>query len=82
MFNFGNNNPVSVLGLVNAISLHMESTHLRPVIKNNAKGEIHSQYLDSSRAKQILNWEPKYSLSTGLQQTIEWYIEYLSSSNV
>lgn len=81
-FNFGNNNPVSVLDLVNAISLHMGNTHLTPVIKDSAKGEIHSQYLDSSRAQEILDWEPKYSLSAGLQQTIKWYIEYLSSSNV
>ncbi len=81
-FNFGNNNPISVLDLVNTISLHMEQTHLTPVIKNQAKGEIHSQYLNSSKARQILNWGPKYSLSEGLQQTIKWYVDYLGNTNV
>ena len=60
----------------------MEQTHLTPVIKNQAKGEIHSQYLNSSKARQILNWGPKYSLSEGLQQTIKWYVDYLGNTNV
>ena len=31
--------------------------------------------LDISRAKQLLNWEPKYSLMDGLAKTIEWIRE-------
>ena len=31
--------------------------------------------LDISRAKQFLNWEPKYSLMDGLARTIEWIRE-------
>jgi GDP-L-fucose synthase len=31
--------------------------------------------LDVSRAKQLLNWSPKTDLRTGLQNTIDWYIQ-------
>jgi dTDP-D-glucose 4,6-dehydratase len=28
---------------------------------------------DNSRAKKLLEWEPKFSLREGLKPTIEWY---------
>ena len=34
-----------------------------------------SRALDNSRAKELLGWEPKFDLETGLQKTIEWYIK-------
>ena len=77
-FNFGNNAPISVLDLVNMITTAMNISHLEPIITNTAKGEIHSQYLDSTKAKHDLNWEPSYSLEQGLKSTIEWYTEFLS----
>lgn len=81
-FNFGNNNPVSVLDLVDKISDLMGKNHIKPTIENSAIGEIHSQYLDSSKAKQMLNWEPNYSLEKGLTETIEWYTTFLSGEYV
>ena len=35
-----------------------------------------SRALDIKRAKELLNWEPKFSLQDGLRKTIEWYISY------
>lgn len=32
-----------------------------------------SRALDNSRAKEILGWEPKFSLEEGLRRTIDWY---------
>ncbi len=32
-----------------------------------------SRALDNSRARQLLGWEPRYSLEEGLRRTIEWY---------
>ena len=80
-FNFGNNNPVSVINLVETITKYMGKEHLQPKITNTAHGEIHSQYLDSSKANHLLQWEPQYSLETGLIQTIEWYTDFLSNSH-
>jgi nucleoside-diphosphate-sugar epimerase len=32
-----------------------------------------SRALDNTRAKELLKWEPKFSLEDGLRQTIDWY---------
>lgn len=33
-----------------------------------------SRALDNKRAKEVLGWEPKYTLAMGLKETIEWYL--------
>jgi len=35
-------------------------------------GEVLATYLDSSKAKTVLGWEPKVSLHAGLRQVVEW----------
>ena len=35
-------------------------------------GEIQRIYLDASRAKRVLGWEPKVSFAEGLRRTVEW----------
>ena len=32
-----------------------------------------SLFLDCSRAKELLNWEPKYTLDEGIKKTLTWY---------
>ena len=34
-----------------------------------------SRSLDNSRAKQLLGWEPQFTLKQGLEQTIKWFVE-------
>ena len=81
-FNFGNNSPVSVLDLVKKICESMDKHHIKPIIENSAQGEIHSQYLDSTKANQLLSWEPTYSLEQGLKETIDWYKKFLPGKYV
>ncbi len=35
-------------------------------------GEIQRIYLDASRAKQVLGWEPTVTFRTGLERTVDW----------
>ena len=72
-FNFGNDKPVTVLEIVSVIQKLMKKEKLKPKILNAAKGEIKDQYLDSSKARRLLSWKPKYALERGLKETIEWY---------
>ena len=74
-FNFGNETPVSVLELVREILCLMECSALEPVILNEANHEIPRQYLDCSKARRMLSWEPRYGLEQGLRETIAWYRE-------
>lgn len=78
-FNFSPEQPVTVLELVARIQRLMGCENLAPKILNSARGEIHSQYLDASKANRILDWKPHYSLDDGLVETIDWYRQYLAN---
>ena len=71
-FNFSNENPISVLELVNEIYKISEQKP-RYKILNQAQHEIRDQYLSSKKSKKILGWKPKHSLRDGLKKTICWY---------
>ncbi len=75
-FNFSDEKPLSVLEMVNKIySLMQEKPKYK--ILNKAKFEIKDQYLDSSKARKLLGWKPEYTLDEALNETINWYKEYL-----
>jgi len=38
--------------------------------------------LDSSKAKDMLGWAPKFGLEEGLQKTVNWYGKYFEEKNV
>ena len=75
-FNFSNENPLSVLELVEQI-LQIMGSQLKPIIQNEASNEILSQYLNAEKARRVLGWEPLFSLGEGLKQTIAWYREFM-----
>lgn len=77
-FNFGLEQPVTVMEMVGAIQRLMDATHLEPEIQNTAEGEIHSQYLSARKARRILGWRPSFTLESGLQETIQWYRGFLA----
>ncbi len=77
-FNFSPERAVSVLELVSILQKQTNCNHLKPIIENIATGEIHSQYLDSTKARQNLDWLPAYSLEAGLAETIQWYDKFFS----
>lgn len=76
-FNFSNEVQLTVLDLVNKILKLMGKTYLQPIILDQATNEIKHQYLSAKKAREVLNWHPKYSFDEGLLETIEWYQIYL-----
>jgi CDP-glucose 4,6-dehydratase len=77
-FNFGMDDPQSVMEVVQAIIEVSDRPMLEPIVLAEAQNEIQDQYLDSRRAKRMLGWTPQYSLRDGLRETIAWYWEFLS----
>jgi CDP-glucose 4,6-dehydratase len=77
-FNFGMDNPKSVLEIVQTIIAVSDYPELEPVVLADAPHEIQAQYLDSSKAHRVLGWAARYSLEEGLRETLEWYREFLS----
>ena len=78
-FNFSNETPVSVLQIVERITRLMGSD-LKPVILNEASNEIRRQYLSSAKARKLLKWRPLVTLDEGLERTISWYSDFVSSA--
>jgi CDP-glucose 4,6-dehydratase len=72
-FNFGHGEPVAVLDLVNEIGRAMGCPHVNPIIESKAPNEIPAQWLDSSKARDRLDWQPAYQLPEGLARTVTWY---------
>jgi len=75
-FNFSNEQPLTVLEITEKILTLMKKTDLRPLIRNEAKGEIRHQYLSAQKARRLLGWQPRVSLEEGLKETIQWYRDY------
>lgn len=74
-YNFGTGKPVSVLDVVNTL-IAIHGKQIEPVILDQAKAEIHSQYLDCTRAKTVLDWTATHDLEAGLRKSYEWYADY------
>jgi CDP-glucose 4,6-dehydratase len=77
-FNFSNETQVTVLDLVTKI-VDLMGTDLDPIVQNQASNEIQHQFLDATKAKNILDWTPNFTLDRGLERTIVWYENFLDS---
>ncbi len=80
-FNFGLQSRVTVMDMTLAVLRLMGRSDLQPIIRNDAKGEIKDQSLDSGKARKWLGWSPSYSLEQGLTETIRWYRDYLGQGS-
>jgi CDP-glucose 4,6-dehydratase len=49
-----------------------------PNILNAASSEIKDQYLDSTKAHEVLDWHASVSLEDGLKKSFDWYRELLT----
>jgi len=73
-FNFGSKNIHSVLEVIEKAEKVL-GRKINYKILNNAKNEIPEQYLDWTKAKELLGWEPKTSLEEGLKETFDWHLK-------
>ena len=71
-FNFGSKNIFSVTECVEKIQKILDKK-IKYNILNIAENEIPVQYLDWSKAKEKLNWEPKTTFEQGIKKTFKWY---------
>lgn len=78
-FNFSTGTPLSVLELVEKI-LDVTGSDLKPDVRDEAPHEIAHQYLDATKAREVLGWEPRFTVDEALGRTVEWYQGFLGGS--
>jgi CDP-glucose 4,6-dehydratase len=73
-WNAGRAAPVSVREVVRRL-IEISGRDVEPEIKGEGTphGEIDRQFLDSTRIREELGWEPRFDLDRGLPITWEWY---------
>ena len=76
-FNFGSKNIFSVIEVIKKVEEILDAK-VNYKILNIAKNEIPKQYLDWSKAKKMLRWQPKYSFEEGVKESFDWYKDYLA----
>ncbi len=77
-FNFGTETPMSVTAMAQKILEVLGKPHLPLTILNQATNEIPRQYLDCTKARRLMHWEPKNTLEDSLRDTAQWYRGWLA----
>jgi UDP-glucuronate 4-epimerase len=70
--NLGNNNPVLLIDLVNIIYKKLDK---KPALiyKPMQAGDVDVTFADITRARNIINYQPKVGLEQGINSFIEWF---------
>ena len=75
-FNFSDESPLTVMKIYNAICEAAGRAGTEPLILNAASSEIKDQYLDSTKAHNVLGWRASITLEEGLKKSFDWYCSF------
>jgi CDP-glucose 4,6-dehydratase len=62
--------------------LELMDSPLQPVVLGQAQHEIKNQYLYAAKARQVLNWQPLFTMQGGLRRSIDWYRDYFGDRKI
>lgn len=75
LYNVGGDEHISVADLVRLII--KKSGKKIEITFNTSKPSINTKtWLNITKAKKTFNWAPRYSLESGIEQTVKWYRDY------
>jgi CDP-glucose 4,6-dehydratase len=77
-WNAGAGRPYPVIEIVRRL-IAVSGSDLEPDVQGEGTphGEIDRQYLDSTRIREELGWEPRWDLDDGLRETWGWYERHI-----
>jgi len=64
--------------LIKSLQLYYPNLDVKVIYGQSRLGDVRRNYSDITKAKTILGFTPQYDLSTGLKETIEWFIQTTS----
>lgn len=80
-FNFGSKNIFSVIDIIKKIE-EILNVKVNYKILNISKNEIPEQYLDWTKAKKTLKWQPKTSFEQGIKESFDWYKDFFNKGSL
>jgi CDP-glucose 4,6-dehydratase len=76
-FNFSTESPMNALEVTHKVLEACGRPDIEPDIQATAQHEIQDQFLASTKAREVLDWQPRYGFDEGIGRTISWYRQYL-----
>ena len=74
IINLGGNHPYQLLEVVQLIEQYL-GKKAKITFKDFHKADLKATWADISKAKELLDWEPKVSLEEGIKRTVDWFKE-------
>jgi len=75
IYNISGGNELTNLEVVNRILRIMDKPQSLMVYVEDRPGHDLRYSLDSSKIRREMNWRPRYSFNSALEETIDWYLE-------
>jgi UDP-N-acetylglucosamine 4-epimerase len=50
----------------------------KPIYKDFRAGDVRHSQANIDKAQALLNYQPKYMISEGMNETMDWYVEVLT----
>jgi UDP-glucose 4-epimerase len=80
VINVGNGIPYRIIEVIDTIrALIGDSARIQAGALSYRVGEVMESYCDNSLLKQLTGWSPQFSLEKGLEVTVHWYRNELST---
>ena len=80
IFNIGNSKPIELNYFIEVLENTLGKTAEKELMEDQ-QGDVKQTFADISKAKKMLNYKPKTSISEGLKEFVEWYKKYKVNSN-
>ncbi len=74
IINLGGNHPHKLIEVIRLIENFL-GKEAKLVFRPFHKADLKATWADITKAKEVLNWEPKVPLEEGLKKTVKWHVE-------
>ena len=74
--NFGTGKEIKIIDLAKTLIRICDKRKIKPVHVSPRPGEVGRLVADTTKARKLLGWAPKYTLEKGLTEFIDWYKNY------
>jgi UDP-glucose 4-epimerase len=73
-FNIASGHGTSLVEMAKIV-VELTESNVDIQVESNRTGEVARYVADISKARQLLGYEPEYSIDDGLASTVDWYAE-------